>query len=80
MQYTGRSEWPMNIRKNKHRFDVTSADGLPACQHFNLPNHTFERDSEFIIKEKLRDTQDNKEDMRRRLEQRDIFGLEGYVP
>ena len=75
IQYTGKSEWPMNIRINKHRFDVTSADGLPACQHFNLPDHKFERDSEFIIIEKLQNTNGTKEDIRNRLKQRENFWI-----
>ena len=58
----GKSEWPMTIRINKHLFDVTSTDGLPTPQHFNLPNPAFERDSEFAIIGKLRDTQGTKED------------------
>ena len=74
-EYTGKTEWPMNIRINKHRFDVTSAEGLPACLHFNLPNHAFERDSEFTIIEKLRDTQGTKEDLRRWLKHRENFWI-----
>ena len=65
----------MNIRINKHRSDVTSADGLPACQHFNLPNHVFERDSEFILIVKLRDKQCTKEVRRSRLKQRENFWI-----
>ena len=74
IQYTGKSEWPMNIRINRHRFDVTVADSIPACQHFNAPGHTFEKDAEFIITEKLQDKRGTKEVIRR-LKQRENYWI-----
>ena len=34
IQYVGKSEWPMNIRLNKHRNDVFREEAIEVCQHF----------------------------------------------
>ena len=50
-------------------------DSFPACQHFNAPGHTFEKDAEFIIIEKLQDKRGTKEELRRRLKQRENYWI-----
>ena len=49
IQYVGKSEWPFNIRMNKHRDDVQKHDAILACQHFKKYNHNFNEHARFII-------------------------------
>ena len=43
IQYVGKSEWPMNIRLNKHRNDVFREDAIQVCKHFKQPGHDFNK-------------------------------------
>ena len=38
IQLVGKSEWPMNIRVNKHR-DVFRVNAILVCQHYNQASH-----------------------------------------
>ena len=55
LQYVGKSEWPMNIRINKHRNDVFRIDGLDVCKHFQKTGHNFDKHAKFTIIEELKD-------------------------
>ena len=65
----------MNIRINKHRFDVTTTNSIPACKHFNDKNHLFERDAEFTVIEKLEEGKETTESLRKRLKERENFWI-----
>lgn len=71
IQYVGKSEWPMNIRLNKHRNDVLREDAIKVCKHFNQPSHDFNRDAKITIIEELRKKNQPLKIMRRILEQRE---------
>lgn len=71
IQYVGKSEWPMNIRINKHRYDVPRFDSLDVCQHFRSPGHDFDSHAKFTIIEELKQKNKPKHTMRKILEQRE---------
>jgi hypothetical protein len=71
LQYVGKSEWPMNIRLNKHRNDVHRADGLDVCKHFQKPGHNFNTHAKFTVIEELKDKNKPTLTMRNTLEQRE---------
>ena len=54
MQYVGKSEWPLNIRINKHRNDTFREDAIMVCQHFNETTHTFKDHAKFTIIETIK--------------------------
>jgi hypothetical protein len=70
-QYVGKSEWPMNMRINKHRNDVPRSDSLDVCQHFRNPGHHFDTHAKFTIIEELKQKNRPKLIMRKILEQRE---------
>ena len=73
--YTGKSEYRMNIRINKHRFDsLSNEDNLAVCKHFHDGDHVFNRDAKFTIIEQVRKTF-SKEQTRSLLEQRENFWI-----
>lgn len=71
LQYIGKSEWPMNIRINKHRNDVSRIDGLDVCKHFQCTGHDFDKHAKFTIIEELKDQNKTIHAMRKLLEQRE---------
>ena len=71
IQYVGKSEWPMNIRVNKHRYDANQPDSIDVCQHFQSPGHCFESHAKFTIIEELKQKNRPKHIMRKILEQRE---------
>ena len=71
IQYVGKSEWPMNLRLNKHRNDVFRPDGLEVCKHFAKPGHDFNTHAKVTIIEELKDKTKPILTMRKRLEQRE---------
>ena len=75
IQYVGKSEWPFNIRINKHRDDVLKHDAILACQQFKKCNHNFNEHARFIIIEQLKDQGRSPEIMRRILEDREDFWI-----
>ena len=75
MQYVEKSEWPFNIRINKHRDDVLKHDAILASQHFKKCNHNFNEHARFIIIEQLKDQGRSPEIMRRILENREDFWI-----
>ena len=75
LQYIGKSETKLNIRINNHRKDSTKITTILACQHFNNPSHNFTQDATFIIIDQLRKMDCDKEELRRRLETREVFWI-----
>ena len=76
IQYTGKSEWPMNTRVNKHRFDANARTiSIPVSEHFKTPGHSFEDDAEFIIIEKLENFEETTEKLKEKLKQRENFWI-----
>ena len=71
LQYVGKSEWPMNIRINKHRNDVPRTDSLDVCKHFQKTGHDFEKHAKFTIIEELKDKNKSLLTMRKLLEERE---------
>ena len=71
LQYVGKSEWPMNIRINKHRNDVFRIDGLDCDKHFQETGHNFDKNAKFTIIEELKDKNKSPLAMRKLLEQRE---------
>ena len=81
--YVGKSEWPFNIRINKHRDDVLKHVAILACQHFKKCNYNFSEHACSIIIEQLKDQRRSPEIMRRILENREDFwikNLQSIVP
>ena len=75
IQYVGKSEWPMNIRCNKHRNDVFREEAIQVCQHFKQPGHNFNRDAKITIIEELKNKDRSLKTMRKILEQREDFWI-----
>ena len=75
IQYTGKTEWPFNQRLNKHRFDVNQEVGPAVDKHFALPGHNFERDARFILIEKLKNLNGDKDTLRKRIKTRENFWI-----
>ena len=73
LQYVGKSEFPMNIRINSHRKEVSREDVIPATRHFSEAEHDFNDHATFIIEQiKFDKTSDaSKKDKRAILEKRD---------
>ena len=55
-QYIGKSENPFNQRLNNHRSNAYKPrpETIPACKHFNQPNHDFNKDAKFTIIEQIK--------------------------
>ena len=75
-QYVGKSEWPMNIRVNKHRNDVLRTDAIPVCRHFSQCNHSFIDHARFTIIEQLEDQGKSLATLRKILEEREDFWIQ----
>ena len=75
IQYVGKSEWPMNIRLNKHRNDVFREDAIHVCKHFKEPGHQFNKDAKITIIEELKKKDRSLKTMRKILEQREDFWI-----
>ena len=75
IQYVGKSEWPMNIRMNKHRNDALKEDAIPICRHFNQCSHNFRDHARFTIIEQLNDQGKSLQTMRKILEARENFWI-----
>ena len=54
IQCIGKSEWPMNIRINKHRNDVFREEAIHVCQHFRQVSHNFNKHAKITIIEEVR--------------------------
>ena len=65
----------MHIRINKHRFDVNAPNSIPACKHFKTPGHSFEKEAEFIVIERLEDIEGTTEELRERLKRRENYWI-----
>ena len=74
IQYVGKSETSFNLRLNNHRKDVTRKS-IPASNHFDDKDHKFERDAKFILIEKLKTQNADKEILRKRLKVRENFWI-----
>ena len=74
--YVGKSEYPMNIRINKHRFDSIQEDEetLEICDHFKEPGHSFNANARFTIIELIKRTF-SKDDTRNLLKKRENFWI-----
>ena len=46
-QYVGRSEPPLNLRINTHRYEVNNPKALAFDKHFLLPGHNFNANARF---------------------------------
>ena len=75
IQYVGKSEWPMNIRCNKHRNDVLREESIVVCQHFKQISHTFNTHAKITIIEQLKDQSKSLLAMRSILEEREDFWI-----
>ena len=75
IQYVGKSEWPMNIRLNKHRNDVFREDAIHVCKHFKQPGHDFNKHAKITIIEELKKKDRSLRTMRKILEQREDFWI-----
>ena len=78
-QYIGKSETPFNIRLNNHRKDVknhSKPDTILACKHFQTSNHDFNKHAKFTIIDKLINLNNTKENLRRKLIERENFWIE----
>ena len=75
IQYVGKSEWPMNIRLNKHRNDVFREDAIQVCKHFKEPGHEFNKHAKITIIEELKKKDRSLKTMRKILEQREDFWI-----
>ena len=72
--YVGKSEYPMNIRINKHRFDTLKEEQIEVDTHFKQHSHNFNRDARFTIIEQIKKTGD-KNEIRFILEKRENFWI-----
>ena len=52
IQYIGKSEWPMNIRINKHRNDVFREEAIHVCQHFRQVSHNFNKHAKITMQKR----------------------------
>ena len=76
LQYIGKSEFPMNIRINNHRKEISREDsGIPATRHFRGAEHDFNELATFTIIEQLKNTVTPKKYKRARLEKREDFWM-----
>ena len=53
-QYVGKSDPPLNLRINTHRYYVTSPNGGLFDKHFNLPGHSYNENARYILIEQVR--------------------------
>ena len=75
MQYIGKSEWPMNIRLNKHRNDVRRTDAIDVCKHFNQATHNFNKNAKITIIEQIKNQNKDPQLIRKILEKREDFWI-----
>ena len=75
IQYTGKTEWPFNVRLNKYRFDIGAEETQLIIRHFKQSDHDFERDMKFTLIEKLNNLEGDKETKRLRLKKRENFWI-----
>ena len=75
IQYVGKSEWPMNIRLNKHRNDVFREDAIIVCQHFKQISHSFNEHAKITIIEQLKHQNKILTQLRSILEEREDFWI-----
>ena len=74
--YVGKSEYQINIRINKHRFDTLQEDQLEIleiCEHFKISSHSFNRNARFTIIEQVKKSF-SKEETRYLLKKERTFG------
>ena len=74
-QYIGKSEPPVNMRINTHRYEVTSPNGGTFDKHFTLPGHNYNRNAKFILIEQVRSKKTSKITTRQLLESREDFWM-----
>ena len=74
-QYIGKSEPPVNLRINTHRYDVTNPNGGAFDKHFTLPGHSYNRNAKFIIIEQVNSKTTSKLATRQLLENREDFWM-----
>ena len=70
-QYVGKSEPPVHLRINTHRYDVTSPNGGPFDKHFNQPGHSYNENARYILIEQIRSKETTKTAARQLLEDRE---------
>ena len=73
--YVGKSEPPAHIRFNGHRSDAKKNNKLAVDTHFLEPGHIFDRDAKFTIIEKIRNTDQSKENLTNLLMRREDFWI-----
>ena len=75
-QYIGKTEPPVHLRINNHRYAVKDPKGIAFDKHFDTPGHNFNEHARFILIEQLRTTNTNKETTTQLLEQREDFWMQ----
>ena len=72
-QYVGKSEPPVNLRINTHRYEVNNPKSLAFDKHFLLPGHNFNANARFTLIEQVRTTTNSsKQTIRQLLENREL--------
>ena len=75
-QYIGKSEWPMNIRINKHRNDVFREEAIHVCQHFRQVSHNFNKHMKMTIIEEVKHQNKSITQKRTILDEREYFWIQ----
>ena len=72
----GKSEPPVNLRINTHRYDVTSPKGGAFDKHFNQSDHNYNENARFILIEQMRSPENaTKLTIRQLLEDREDYWM-----
>ena len=74
-QYIGKSEPPANLRFNTHRHEVSSPNAGAFDKHFNLPNHSYNKNAKFILIEQVKSPTGSKLSIRKLLEDREDYWM-----
>ena len=76
LQYVDENETPFSIRLNNHRKDVKDPKAILADKHFWKNGHSFNEHARFMIIDRLKKTNLEKEILRERLIQRKNFWIQ----
>ena len=75
--YVGKSEPPVNLCINTHRYEVNNLKALAFDKHFLLPGHNFNANACFTLIEQVRTTTNSsKQTIRQLLGNREDFWIE----
>ena len=75
-QYVGKTEPTTNLRINNHRKDCKNPKGIPFDEHFNTPNHDFNKHARIILIEQVSTTLISKKTITQILEEREDFWMQ----